>query len=57
MEIGQKVTWNIDLKVNKGIFMQIVENNKAEVICYNMNGITCHLRVFIDVEKLKPESN
>ena len=48
MEIGQKVYWIIDDKKNEGLFMQITENNLAEVICYSMNGLNCRLRVFVN---------
>jgi hypothetical protein len=48
MEIGQKVKWNIDKKIYEGLFMQITDNGQAEIICYLMNGVKCHLRVFVE---------
>ena len=53
MEIGQKVTWKISNKIMLGLFMQITDNGKAEVICYLMNDINCHLRVFVEPNLLK----
>lgn len=53
MEIGQKVKWQIDEKIYEGLFMQITDNGKAEVICYLMNDINCHLRVFVEPNLLK----
>jgi len=56
MEIGQKVKWNIDTKIYEGLFMQII-NDKAEVICYSMNGVKCHLRVFVEPTLLQLTTN
>jgi hypothetical protein len=53
MEIGQKVKWQIDEKNYEGLFMQITNNGKAEVICYLMNDVNCHLRVFVEPNLLK----
>ena len=53
MEIGQKVKWQIDEKTYEGLFMQITDNGKAEVICYLMNDVHCHLRVFVEPNLLK----
>jgi hypothetical protein len=53
MEIGQKVTWKIDEKTYEGLFMQITNNGKAEIICYLMNNINCRLRVFVELNLLK----
>ena len=48
MEIGQKIYWLNGNQKHEGLFMQYVEDNKAEVICYSMNNIQCHLKVCID---------
>jgi len=53
MEIGQKVYWNIGDKIIEGLFIQINEDNKAEIICYSMNKVKCKLRVFVDLSLLK----
>jgi hypothetical protein len=52
MEIGEIVKWSIDEKKYQGLFMQISDKGLAEVICYSMNGLNCHLRVFVEIEKL-----
>jgi hypothetical protein len=49
MEIGQKVKWQIDGKTFEGLFMQITDNGKAEIICYSMNNVKCQLRVFVEL--------
>jgi hypothetical protein len=51
MEIGQKVYWLVDNQKHEGLFMQII-NDKAEIICYSMNNIKCHLRVFVDLNSI-----
>lgn len=53
MEIGQKVLWKIDKKINKGLFLQMTDNNKAEVICYSMNNIKCQITVFVNISMLQ----
>lgn len=57
MEIGQKVLWKIDEKINKGLFLQIIDDNKAEVICYSMNDIKCQLTVFVELSKLQLDNS
>lgn len=57
MEIGQKVLWKIDEKINKGLFLQMTDDNKAEVICYSMNNIKCQLTVFVELSKLQIDNN
>ena len=49
MEIGQKVKWIASNKLMNGLFVQITEDNKAEVICYKMNNTHCHLTVFVEL--------
>ena len=53
MEIGQKVKWKIDEKTYEGLFMQVTDKGKAEIICYSMNNVNCHLRVFVELNLLK----
>jgi len=53
MEIGQKVKWQIDEKIFEGLFIQITDNGKAEIICYSMNNVNCKLRVFVEPNLLK----
>lgn len=57
MEIGQKVLWKIDEKINKGLFLQMMDDNKAEVVCYSMNYIKCQLTVFVELSKLQIDNN
>jgi hypothetical protein len=52
MEIGQEVTWISSGKEMKGLFMQVL-NDQAEVICFKMGNLNCHLRVFVPIELLK----
>lgn len=49
MEIGDKVKWCVGNKQMQGLFMQIIDKN-AEIICYQMGNIRCHLRVFVPIE-------
>jgi hypothetical protein len=51
MQIGQTVTWAASGKQMKGLFMQ-VNNNIAEVICFQMGNLNCHLRVFVSIDLL-----
>lgn len=53
MEIGQKIYWYVDNKKNEGLFIELNSNNLAEIICYSMNGVSCRLRVFVEIEKIK----
>lgn len=52
MEIGELVKWSIDEKQYQGLFIQELENGLAEIICYSMNGLKCHFRVYVDSGKL-----
>lgn len=51
MEIGQTVIWTSAGKQMKGLFMQVCENT-AEVICFQMGNLNCHLRVFVPIDLL-----
>lgn len=53
METGVQVTWDAAGKKMKGLFLQKVKNNQAEVICFQMGNLNCHLRVFVDISILK----
>lgn len=53
MEIGQKVYWIVDDKKYEGLFIELNSNNLAEIICYSMNGVSCKLRVFVELDKVK----
>lgn len=53
MEIGQKVKWNVSNKLMNGLFVQITEDNKAEIICYKMNNTPCYLTVFVELNLIE----
>ena len=52
MEIGSKVTWEASNKIMQGLFLQENEGI-AEIICYQMGQLNCHLRVFVDINAIK----
>lgn len=53
MEIGQKIYWLIGEQKHEGLFMQYTQDDKAEVICYSMNNVKCHLKVYVDQKLIK----
>lgn len=53
MEIGTKVKWAIKDRIMSGIFVQITDDNLAEVVCYKMGSQPCYLKVFIDPSLLQ----
>ena len=52
MEIGSKVTWEAANKIMQGLFLEEKEGI-AEIICYQMGQLNCHLRVFVDFNLIK----
>lgn len=40
------VIWKANGKLMKGIFMQFV-GDKAEVMCFEMNGVRCGIRTLV----------
>lgn len=57
MEIGQKIYWLVCNQKHEGLFMQYTEDNKAEVICYSMNNVKCHLKVYVEKNLIKIINN
>ena len=48
MEIGQKIYWLVGDKKHEGLFMQYVQENNVEIMCYSMNNIKCRLKVYVN---------
>jgi hypothetical protein len=49
MQVGDKVKWKSSDKEMEGLFMQCTDGI-AEIICYKMGELNCHLRVFVNTE-------
>ena len=49
MQVGDKVKWKSSDKEMEGLFMQCTDRI-AEIICYKMGELNCHLRVFVNTE-------
>lgn len=51
MEIGELIKWQADGKLMQGIFMKFI-GDKAEVMCFNMGGVSCGIKTLVDAELL-----